>query len=154
MGFVGFKRLIWSNATNCQNDKLTVYREWLKRSLKTLKPTWLDARAFARSQNFSQLPSAPNDKPDNNVNEIVSIEICGGGKLWGDQKIFCPTHRPRGSVSRAQRNAAIKNALHRHWSHDPLELGSDGDADLAQRRPGRTKFFHASYGRLLPCVWY
>jgi hypothetical protein len=34
---VGFKRLMWSGATNCQNDKLTVYREWLKRSPKTPK---------------------------------------------------------------------------------------------------------------------
>src|SRR5262249_4479771 len=53
------------------------------------------------------------------------------------------------SVSRAQPSATIKNAFHRHWSHDLFELGSDGRADLTQRRPGRTKLFHPSYCRLL-----
>jgi len=58
------------------------------------------------------------------------------------------------SVSRAQPSATIKNAFHRHWSHDPLELGSDGDADLAQRRPDSAKLFYSSYSRLFPRVGY
>ena len=70
------------------------------------------------------------------------------------RKFFSPTHRPRGSVSGAQRNAAIKNALQRDWSHDPLELGSDGDADLAQRRLDSAKLFYSSYSRLFPRVGY
>ena len=38
--------------------------------------------------------------------------------------------------------------------HDLLELGSDGRADLAQRRLDSAKLCHSSFSRLLPRVGY